>query len=99
MSSIVYLGSSFSPVSVQEYLEDDMSYLVEFYKDRHMHPEISFEEHKTSAKLSAELKQLGWDVTEGVGQTVLLEYSRMEKAQPYFIVQIWMLYRCMRKPT
>jgi len=46
-----------------------MTYLVEFYKDRHMHPEISFHEEHTSQRLAEELRQIGWEVTEGVGQT------------------------------
>ena len=46
-----------------------MSYLVDFYKERHMHPEISFQENRTAARLAEELRHIGWEVTEGVGQT------------------------------
>ncbi len=57
------------PLTVDQYLEKDMSYLVDFYKDRHMHPEISFQEEHTSKRLAEELRKIGWQVTEQVGQT------------------------------
>lgn len=67
---LMLLWMSFpSSTSVNDYLEKDMDYLVEFYKDRHMHPEISFQEEATAARLADELRKIGWEVTEGVGQT------------------------------
>jgi amidohydrolase len=42
------------------------------YKDLHQHPEISFQEVQTAAKLAAEMRALGFDVTEKVGQTGLV---------------------------
>ena len=39
------------------------------YKDIHAHPELGFQEQRTAAKLAAELKALGYEVTEGVGTT------------------------------
>lgn len=39
------------------------------YKDIHTHPEIAFEETRTAAKLAAEMRALGFTVTEGVGKT------------------------------
>jgi len=69
ISLLLSLTSIGEPPTLESYLEKDMDYLVEFYKERHMHPEISFEEHKTAAKLAAELRSIGWDVTEGLGQT------------------------------
>lgn len=57
------------PVTVDQYLDQDLSYLVDFYKDRHMHPEISFQEEMTAASLAKELRQIGWEVSEDVGQT------------------------------
>lgn len=52
---------------VQEYLDTDLDYLVAFYKDRHMHPEISLKEEQTAAALAKELRVAGFEVTEGVG--------------------------------
>lgn len=39
------------------------------YKDLHQHPELSLHETQTAAKLGEQLKQLGFDVTQGVGGT------------------------------
>ncbi len=69
LSLISVLFHTDPPVTVDQYLEQDMSYLVDFYKERHMHPEISFQENRTAARLAEELRHIGWEVTEGVGQT------------------------------
>ena len=47
----------------------DMPSLLTLYRDLHANPELSMEEFKTSAKLAAEAKKLGFDVTTGVGKT------------------------------
>lgn len=41
--------------------------LTDIYRHLHTHPELSFLEAETSARLAAELKVLGFDVTTGVG--------------------------------
>lgn len=38
------------------------------YLDLHQHPELSFHEMETAAKLANELRQLGYEVTTGVGR-------------------------------
>lgn len=61
-----------APVHAQEVrksIEIDMPSLMELYRDLHAHPELSFQEFRTSAKLAAEAKRLGYTVTEKVGQT------------------------------
>ena len=42
------------------------------YKDLHAHPEIAFEETRTAGKLAAEMRKLGFTVTEKVGRTGLV---------------------------
>jgi amidohydrolase len=42
--------------------------LIETYKDFHRNPELSHHEEHTSAKLAADLRQLGYAVTEHVGK-------------------------------
>ncbi|MEK6258397.1 MAG: amidohydrolase [Planctomycetota bacterium] len=42
--------------------------LLVLYKDFHSHPELSFQEERTAAKLAEELKALGIEVTTGVGR-------------------------------
>jgi len=39
------------------------------YLDLHRNPELSFHEGATAAKLATDLRQLGYEVTTGVGRT------------------------------
>lgn len=43
--------------------------LVDQYKHFHQNPELSFQEVKSAAKIAAALKELGYEVTEKIGQT------------------------------
>ena len=43
--------------------------LETIYKDLHAHPEIAFEEVRTAGKLAAEMRTMGFEVTEKVGKT------------------------------
>ena len=54
-------------------VEAELPALVESYKKLHAMPELSGQEEKTSAFLAAELRSLGFGVTEGIG-----EYSHQE---------------------
>src|SRR5471032_496787 len=42
------------------------------YKDLHAHPEIAFQEVQTAAKLAADMRAIGFEVTEKVGKTGLV---------------------------
>ncbi|MGR3739162.1 MAG: M20/M25/M40 family metallo-hydrolase, partial [Limimaricola soesokkakensis] len=57
-------------------LDEDMPGLMELYRDLHAHPELSFEEHETAAKLAKRMRALGFEVTEGVGQTGVVSVMR-----------------------
>jgi amidohydrolase len=46
----------------------NLSDLVDKYKDIHSHPELSHHEQRTSAMLAAELRKAGYSVTEHVGK-------------------------------
>jgi amidohydrolase len=46
--------------------------LEAIYKDLHAHPEIAFQEVRTAGKLAAEMRAIGFDVTEKVGKTGLV---------------------------
>jgi hippurate hydrolase len=46
------------------------------YKDLHAHPEIAFHEVRTAGRLAAEMRKLGFDVTEKVGRTGLVAILR-----------------------
>ncbi|NBO91195.1 MAG: amidohydrolase [Planctomycetia bacterium] len=54
---------------VRKRMEKEIGDLVAFYKDLHTNPELSLKEVRTSAKLAAELKNLGFDVTTKFGAT------------------------------
>ena len=55
--------------------------LLDLYKDLHQNPELSYKEFKTSKKLSLILKDLGYEVTNGVEVMGLLLYLRMVKVK------------------
>ncbi len=46
------------------------------YKDLHANPELAFEEVRTAAKLAAEMKALGFEVTEKIGKTGVVALLR-----------------------
>lgn len=48
-------------------VDSDYSYLEKLYKHLHANPELSSHEEKTSAKIGAELKSSGFEVTQNVG--------------------------------
>ncbi len=50
--------------------------LEALYKDLHQHPELGFQETRTSAELATRLRALGFEVTTGVGKTGLVALLR-----------------------
>jgi len=58
--------------AIEVSVEGDYPKLDALYKDIHAHPEIAFQEEKTATKLAAEMRALGFDVTEKVGKTGLV---------------------------
>ena len=66
----------FDPLSAKPQLGTliDQMYpdLKGIYEDLHAHPELGFQETRTAAKLAAEMRKLGFEVTEGVGKTGLV---------------------------
>ncbi|WP_143959288.1 amidohydrolase [Litoribacter populi] len=51
----------------ESYLEEIYPEIEELYKHFHQYPELSLQEEKTAAKIADELKNLGFEVTEGIG--------------------------------
>ena len=64
--SFVFLSAD-APNTLEQWIADDLPYLVDFYKERHQNPEISLHEEKTSQALASELRKVGYDVTENFG--------------------------------
>ncbi len=55
--------------TLRQTVAKDMPSLLTLYRDLHANPELSMQEVKTAAKLAAEVKKLGFEVTTGVGKT------------------------------
>ncbi len=55
--------------TVAQDVQADMRQLMALYRDLHASPELSNQEFKTAAKLAAEARKLGFEVTEKVGGT------------------------------
>jgi hippurate hydrolase len=50
-------------------LDDIRGGLEDLYKDLHRHPELGLREHRTARKASDALRDLGYEVTDGIGGT------------------------------
>ncbi len=79
----ILVGASALALSVPAQADDlrddlaqDMPDLIALYQDLHAHPELSFQEHKTAAKLAERARALGFEVTEGVGKTGVVAVMR-----------------------
>ena len=84
MKSLLYLmlglGLSFSlltPLTVAEtspaplVVDREFAGLLDLYKSLHAHPELSYHETNTAARIAAEWRQAGYEVTTGVGGGVV----------------------------
>src|SRR6516225_9359856 len=52
---------------VLEKIDAEITSLDALYKSLHSHPELSYEEEKTAARMAKELKPLGFEITQNVG--------------------------------
>ena len=55
--------------TIDAQLDRDYPQLDALYKDIHAHPELGFQEVETGKKLAAQMRALGFTVTENVGKT------------------------------
>ena len=67
LTLILSLSASVPIPPIDEWVADDLDFLVEFYKERHQTPEISLREEKTAQVLASELRKTGFEVTENFG--------------------------------
>ena len=64
------MASTAAPAAtLSDAIRADMPQLMNLYRDLHANPELSMQEVRTPAKLAAEMKKLGFQVTEKVGKT------------------------------
>lgn len=75
-TAAIGLGAPLQAQDLRSDLAGDMPGLMELYRDLHANPELSFEEHRTAAKLAERMKALGFEVTENVGQTGVVSVMR-----------------------
>jgi len=66
-------------------IHEDYPYIDRLYTYLHSHPELSFHEQKTSERLAKELRDTGFEVTEGVGGYGLVALMRNGKGPTVMI--------------
>jgi amidohydrolase len=62
--------------TLSDQVKADLPSLMTIYRDLHTNPELSMQEVRSSAKLAAEAKKLGFEVTSGVGKTGVVAVMR-----------------------
>ncbi len=65
--SFIFLAASSPQMVDRDLIKADIDYLVDLYKDIHQNPELSLQEKNTASKLAAELRSVGFEVTENFG--------------------------------
>src|SRR5436190_4542824 len=69
---VIFLFVGYSQIRAEEaaaWAKSHQSELVELYRHFHLHPELSFEERETGARVAKELRAVGVEVTEGMAKT------------------------------
>jgi len=61
---------------IDSVLDKDYPHLGSLYRDIHAHPEVAFQENRTAGLLAAEMRNLGFTVTEHVGKTGVVAIYR-----------------------
>lgn len=74
-------------IDFKQHAEAMRSQLVAQRRDFHMHPELGFEECRTSAIIAEELTNLGLKVQTGVGKTGVMALLEGEKDGPTVLVR------------
>ncbi len=61
---------------VQAQVQSEYASLRDLYLDLHQHPELSFQETNSAARVAAELRKAGFEVTTNVGRTGIVGVRR-----------------------
>lgn len=64
------------PANIAAQINAEYPSVESLYQDLHRHPELGFNEHRTSAELAKRAKELGYEVTTGIGGTGLVAILR-----------------------
>src|SRR5690349_11369033 len=65
--SMETFSSAADRAAIRAAIDKDYDHLEALYKHLHSHPELSLEEKETAARMAAELKEAGIEVTTGIG--------------------------------
>ena len=76
VAALAGAGSPAAANDVRDAVTQDMPELMDLYRDLHANPELSFQEVETAAKLAKRARDLGFEVTEGVGKTGVVAVMR-----------------------
>jgi amidohydrolase len=76
MLSLTMMTTPAAADTLGEDVRRDMPSLMAIYRDFHANPELSMQETRSAAKLAAEAKKLGFEVTTGVGKTGVVAVMR-----------------------
>src|SRR3989440_1684368 len=75
LSSILFAAPAIAQQSLDSMLDRELAQLVSTYKMLHAAPELSHHEEKTAAFVAAQLRPLGFTVTERVGKYAQPEWT------------------------
>jgi amidohydrolase len=76
LSTMLVLASSALVAQDEAWFTERAPALEALYRHLHMHPELSFQERQTAARMATELRALGLEVTEQVGGTGVVAVLR-----------------------
>ena len=65
---LIGFGSFGTAQDLEDAVRAELDSLIEVYKHLHSHPELSYHEKETAAYLAQYLRELGFEVTEGIGR-------------------------------
>ena len=72
LAAMLWAGAMHAPLAAQELdqaIRQDLPDLMAIYRDLHQNPELSMQETRSAALLAAQARELGFEVTTGVGGT------------------------------
>ena len=76
IAALVALPGAFADDLHDAVAEDYQLYLADLFDHFHRNPELSLVEHNTAARMAKELREAGFEVTEGVGGTGVIATLR-----------------------
>ena len=72
LAAMLWAGAMHAPLAAQELdqaIRQELPDLMAIYRDLHQNPELSMQETRSAALLAAQARELGFEVTAGVGGT------------------------------